>query len=479
MATTRPARLTVLASLATLAFAAAACGGTTELDSGDGVDERDGTDELLEQAGATTIALAESDDELDNPERGFYGSYNLVQGTQAHEVVAEGHTLAISVVNLRDFRTGLISSSFLQDLRDGFDGARAAGIKIILRFKYNDDYTADAPLPLVLQHIEQLAPIIRDNADVIAVVQGGFVGAHGEWHSSTFDLDVNPDARRAIIGALLDAVPASRSVQIRKPEYKYDFLDGTVTADEAFTASDRARLGHHNDCFLASSSDYGTYESSSEKELVAADSKFVPMGGETCALHERNTCENALAEMAQLHWTYLNRDYHQGVIARWVEDNCDGEIRNRLGYRLVAEQVIHSAKVAPGGVLAVQLDLANRGFAAPINERPLELVLSNGSERHVATLDHDARRLPAGSTTMVAARLRLPAGMAPGTYSLSLRLPDAAPSLADDPRYSIRLANVDAWDDATGDNLLSQAIVVDASMGGDIDTTATELHQLR
>ena len=42
-------------------------------------------------------------------------------------------------------------------------------------------------------------------------------------------------------------------------------------------------LGHHNDCFLASSTDYGTYDDvGKEYPYLEQDTKYVPMGGETC-----------------------------------------------------------------------------------------------------------------------------------------------------------------------------------------------------
>ena len=46
-----------------------------------------------------------------------------------------------------------------------------------------------------------------------------------------------------------------------------------------------------------------------------------------------------------------------------------------------------------------------------------------------------------------------------GDYKLYLNLPDPYPTLHDDPRYSIRLANDSVWDEATGYNLLTTVTV--------------------
>jgi hypothetical protein len=42
-----------------------------------------------------------------------------------------------------------------------------------------------------------------------------------------------------------------------------------------------------------------------------------------------------------------------------------------------------------------------------------------------------------------------------GEYKLYLNLPDPYPSIHDDPRFSIRLANENMWDETTGYNLLA------------------------
>ena len=58
--------------------------------------------------------------------------------------------------------------------------ARKAGIKIILRFAYSIAMDEpDAPLSVILQHLDQLKPILQENKDVIAVLQAGFIGSWG------------------------------------------------------------------------------------------------------------------------------------------------------------------------------------------------------------------------------------------------------------------------------------------------------------
>lgn len=410
-----------------------------------------------------TTSLEESNADLTNPERGFYASVNLLNAPNMSDDRDNGNTLLLALVRLDGYRDRPLDAAFFSALQAGFDRGAAAGVKFILRFSYNASFGDDAPLSRVLGHIAQLEPYLVANADVISVVQAGFIGAWGEWHASTNGLD-NTQARSSILNALLDAVPTNRFVQIRTPMFKDTLLPGgPISEEESFSSSARARVGHHNDCFLSSSSDVGTYASPVEdwKEYIAEDTLAVPMGGETCAVYApRAGCGTALDEMEFMHWTYINSEYHLGVIDGWDQQGCLDEINQRLGYRLAVTEVSHAAEVTPGGWLPVELEIFNRGFAAPFNERPAYLVLSGNGVQHIERIDStDPRRWYSGGS-FVTTEMTVPSNFAPGTYSLHLWLPDASESLSADPRYAIRLANVGGWDDDTGYNLLANDVVV-------------------
>ena len=206
---------------------------------------------------------------------------------------------------LDNYRTRPLDQNGLNVIRSVFSTARSKGLKLVIRFVYNDGpgsttdpnlANPDAPIELVLQHIEQLKPILVENADVIAVMQAGFVGHWGEWHSSKY---LHPlEYRKAIVDALLAALPKERMIQIRYPRYKQIWYQTPLTAQEAFSGSDKSRIAHHNDCFLRDQDDAGTYKSVSAqipkiistycdgkdaiscwKDFVATESQFTPVGG--------------------------------------------------------------------------------------------------------------------------------------------------------------------------------------------------------
>jgi hypothetical protein len=425
------------------------------------------------------VTFEPTDELLLNPERGFYASANLVDAPDLSDLRASGVTLVHSYVRLDDYRTSDLPASLLEQVAAGFERAREAGVKVILRFAYNfgpyPDSEPDAPKSWVLQHIQQLEPLLAANSDVIAVVQAGFIGAWGEWHTSTNGL-TDPAARQEILETLVDAVPASRAVQLRYPAYKKLLYGEPLTAATAFMDSYAARVGHHNDCFVSSDTDVGTYpeaEVDAYRDYVGADSVFVPMGGETCALSPpRSECPSALLEMEKLHFTYINREFHEGVVQSWQA--CLPEMQRRLGYRLSLVSANVPQAVKPGGSFTLRVELENSGFAAPINARPVLVVLSGAEGELTALLaDVDVRRWLEGAELQ--ARLRVPSSAKTGPYRLALRLPDAALTLQQ-PEYCLRFANQGTWDETSCDNVLGNIEIAEDAAGSSVaDASAFEV----
>jgi hypothetical protein len=431
-----------------------------------------------EEAPTKVVTYAATDAVILNPERGFYATTTLVDAPDLSGLRASGATLVHSYVRLDQYRTSDLPDSLLQQASAGFDEARQAGVKVILRFAYNfgpyPNSEPDAPAAWVLKHIARVQPLLEANADVIAVVQAGFIGAWGEWHTSTNDL-TEPKTRQQILEALVSATPASRSVQLRYPPYKQAMYGAALTEANAFGSSFAARVGHHNDCFVSSETDVGTYpegQVDAFRDYVGADTAFVPMGGETCAVSApRSECASALAEMAKLHFSYINREFHEDVLSSWQP--CRQEMERRLGYRLLLESAALPEAVKPGGSFTLALQLKNEGFAAPFNARPVFVVLhGKGLSAKVQLETADPRRWLESAHLQV--RLRLPSTLPAGSYTLSLWLPDAAASLEARPEYALRLANEQVWDEATGENALGSFQVTDAAAGS-ADADATEL----
>ncbi len=424
------------------------------------------------QEGTVLRTYVATDENFDNPERGFFTQEIFPETNLSDAQFA----IIRPQVRLDDFRNRPLSEEFLNRVQASFDAVRDSGKKVVVRFQYAAE-GPDAPKDIIMRHIEQITPLLRRNADVIFALEAGFIGMWGEWHSSANGLD-NMRDRTDIMKALLAALPRNRMVTIRYPLYKqYIFNRSEPTpAAEAFGKTDYARVGHTNDCFLVNEHDAGTYLQESRdgrlggynpaiKEYVARDTRFVPMGGETCGMHERTACDNAVAEMEKLHWTFLNYDYHKGVIERWKREGCFDQIARRLGYRFELIESRFPQTLNAGEVMNFHLKLRNVGFASLFNPRPVVLVL-DGPANYRVNLPIDPRWWAPGEESTITARLMLPAGMPAGEYTLALWMPDAFESLRNRPEYAVRFANRNVWDAKKGYNKLGTLRINGTGTGG-------------
>lgn len=428
------------------------------------------------------IGYAGSDRAFHNPERGFYQQVDCSSGPldagRLRQYRRERHqSLVMCAFILGDALEQAIPPATLLLFQRQMDAVRQAGMKVVLRFAYNySDNAQDARPDLLAEHLDQLRPYLERNSDVIAVVQAGFIGSWGEWansrHYGSGTLsEENWRDRKRVFDKLLEVVPANRSVQLRTPDFKHRLAGaGALTMEDAFQRTASARTGHHNDCFLASENDWGTYRrlSPAGPDYLAADTAYVPMGGETCHYNPpRSDCPTALREMARFHWSYLNGAFHEEVLNAWRLQGCDSDIERRLGYRIGLRHGIFDRTATPGGRLRLLLTLQNDGWAAPFNPRAVDLILRSREDGavHRFPLDAEPRLWLPGRAIVLRQAVALPPSLPPGDYELLLHLPDPAPSLRDRSDYAIRLANDGLWEAGTGYHRLNAGVTVSASAG--------------
>jgi len=435
-------------------------------------------------AQTTTVNYTASTAVISNPERGFYkhtsSNSSLDQTTLTNYRLNNNITMIYREVRIDAFVSSPISAAFLTSMQNDFNKMRNAGIKCILRFSYGSDEDSDhrdATKALMLSHIAQFTPVLQANADVIAVMQAGFIGVWGEWYYTSqaefggwgyneSDLTAsNYNHRRDILNAILAALPANRQVQIRYPDMKMHlFTSSALTASQAFTETNVSRVAHHNDCFLASATDYGTYENAAtEYPYLAQETKFLAMGGETCKLNSpRSDCSTGLLEMDKFHWDFLNLDYFPEVIDGFQDQGCFPDIQKRLGYRFQLNSAILPNAAAVGTNMSVTLKIKNTGFSTPYNERHAYIVLKNLTTNQVypILMNTDPRTWLGPNEITITESLALPANITTGNYKMYLSLPDDMPSLAAKPEFAIRLANENVWESTTGYNSLNQTLSV-------------------
>lgn len=417
-----------------------------------------------------------------NPERGPYNpiAYSYINGSIPTLATAadmartreSGCSLMFSHFYLCDFMDSVIPDKVLSHIRTHFSRVREAGCKTIVRFAYSwywnaDDKTQQEPdAEIILAQIAQLKPIFEEYADIIYVVQMGFVGTYGEW---AYTSNVNTRAERSqIVKAVLDALPARRQVALRTPAHmrmtlsditgKSVKLRDTVTVATAFDGSYASRLACFNDCAFVNYNDGGTYADEADRLYWSSLSNYVILGGESCFVGDDKYCQciPSYKNLRTFHWSYLSN--HHDIIKIWKEKGCYEDASARVGYRFVLNGAAFSGSFTAGGKFGIRLCLANYGFASLINAHDLEFVIrseSDPSEEFVFKSATDPRYWQGSHYYTFAEDLVLPDALKAGSkYTLLLRIADSEVTLHDRPEYCIRFANKNVWDATTGCNRL-------------------------
>jgi len=423
-----------------------------------------------------------------NPERGFTEELNgKVSVSNPYRVKnhissnwgnSDKMTMPVVLYNFGNFKTQDLPDAILNGFDEDMQVLRDMGLKCVLRFAYTEreNDKEDAKPAWAIRHMEQLKPHLAANADVIYVLEAGFVGVWGEWYYSnnygneTQHVTAN---RRTIIENLFANVPTDRFILFRYPMIQQDYLHdkNPLTATEAFSGTEKSRMGCHNDAFLHNWGNMGTYASDDDdddpkqRQYVATQCLYTPNGGETNIDDDDNLAERmyskAPSEMSTYHWSFCGSTYAMPVIRRWRNSGIFDTLNVYMGYRYNLLDAQFSNEAAPGGKANITIRVRNAGYAPIYNERPAYIVFRNQQSTFRIQLKADPRRwAPNGFVSWINEQVDIPADAPEGIYRLYLWLPDKYESIQNDPRYAVRFANTDVWDSNTGYNNLNASIVI-------------------
>lgn len=427
-----------------------------------------------------------------NPERGFTEELSRAVTASKPNVVKgqissswgqnEKMTLAVVLYNFKNFKGQPLPEAVLNGFDEDMQELRNYGLKCVLRFAYTESQSdkVDAVPDTVQLHLEQLKPHLEANADVIYVLEAGFIGSWGEWYytknygNESQHMNAN---RRRVIQSLFANAPSDRFILFRYPMIKAEYLNDytPLTAAEAFQNTQKARMGCHNDAFLNNWGNDGTYvswdESKSDdpavRQYVADETLYVPNGGET-NVESSSTAEKVYAkapdEMSAYHWSFCGKSYATQVTNRWRSSGLFDTLNIHMGYRYNLLDAQFSDEAAPAGKMNVTIRVRNAGYAPIYNERTAYIVLQSSTKTYKLPLASDPRRwLPNGVITWINEQVDIPSDVPEGTYHLYLYMPDKYSSIAADPRYAVRFANVNVWDANTGYNDLGTTVTISNS----------------
>jgi hypothetical protein len=412
-------------------------------------------------------------------------------------------TVYLDVIKIQEYDRD-IPQSRLEAIQADIDAAREAGLKLNFRICYNYGmHFGEASEYWIDRHLDQFGPIIKKNADVIMAVDGGMYGGSGEacCNSAFLDSASNNgwsglnESGINLYKKLLSYIPSSRSMQLRYPRYKYDMLgweNGNkfpavarpLTAKNAYDGSLQARLGFYGDNFAGDVNHFGFFDAWGEPErnFTAADTKYTYMRGEVSSSTPFNN-KNGTAQMAKYHFTTFhgvgnidslglpttsNYDGWEAASAYWKKTGQYDQMTKKLGYRFTLNWAkLPAGHFSPGAAFNMQFNMSNSGWAGIVNPRNFEIVFRNTTTNAVyrAIYDGDGKGnrlfLPRDKQTKgLDVQTSLPADMADGTYDLFLHLADPYATIHDRPEYSIRLANANLWEPASGFNKLNHSITI-------------------
>ena len=409
---------------------------------------------------------------------------------------------SVSLVQTYFYLHGYIGSALPKEafrtMDTYFDKLRQLGMKAVLRFAYETEpmgtVSSGPTLEDMQVHIRQLTPYLEKNKDVIQVLQAGFIGAWGEWHSSKHHLENSTETQKRVLEMLCGMTPVHRALQVRVPAYK-NLLDKD---GECYK-----RTSFHDDFIVVDPHkwDGDMHEGTPYFKQVVSEGAYLPVDGElpwgTWSMLKEKGDDNgwivdgkktarqlflqhytslsaihnykergAPDKYSMMYWketpvceSYLKANhmpvsdrYFEKRDGRMAERNVFDYIRDHLGYRLELQELqMNRVPAEKGDQLELSLTLINRGFSTLFNEHPVYFVLIDAQNRVQEFLTEadvhqfqpyqpeDATYTPLVHT--IQARIPCPADGS--TYRLGLWIPDGSPRLKYQSRFAIRCANGD------------------------------------
>lgn len=378
------------------------------------------------------LPRTERAESLHNPYCGWYTIYRFYadqdrmqpDGEVIEQVpVQENEQLCLVEINLLPFHETPISENALQIVERIFRHFTAHQKQMIVRFLYDWEGKGILHEPkdpaIILNHMRQLSPLLKEYTRSIYILQGLFIGSWGEMHSSRY---LSERSMTRLARQLYECSGEETQIALRCPSFWRMLFQSykPLEAEAAFTGIQKARFSLFNDGMMASEDDFGTYgrvravhsETYGDKwvredELVFQNKlcKYVSNGGEAVHACNWNDGAAAIATLKAMRVSYLHGDYDEQVLAKWKtgssgsnralwrECSAYAYITAHLGYRFTIVDAALSAAPDRSGNRKASVTICNRGFAPCYHKFQVQFVVrtASGSEWYTYEVDTDTR----------------------------------------------------------------------------------------
>ena len=421
---------------------------------------------------------------LCNPYSGLYSIFRFYADSklmQPEEVIIDDisvdqdQQLCLLEINLIHFNETPLSEASLQIIRRIFQHFTNLGKQMIVRFLYDWDGKGvlhePKDLSIILNHMKQLSPLLKEYTDHIYILQGLFIGSWGEMHNSRY-----LGERQMVLLArqMYECSGEHTQIALRCPSFWRLIFKTMQPLEEetGFANIRKARFSLFNDGIMASETDYGTYGSINAKDMRSYSDKwvreeelefqyklcrYVTNGGEVIHDNPYNNVSSAIETLKKMRISYLHWKYDEQVFDKWKanrsgvtsvlwRDKTAYEyIVAHLGYRFTIEDADLSFSSDKGGTLKAIVRIQNMGFAPCYHRFRVTFVIRTTSyfEWYEYPVDTDTRRWMPGERARL--EVSIPTdGLRADKYNLCLGIYDPQTQRA------IQLANTFSSMDHTG-----------------------------
>ena len=368
---------------------------------------------LFQKRGFVPAKFIEINDELVNPERGWYQIHTFKLGEDISMKDREytlntTDTLALVLIDISNYRLKPLDELAVNQLHMIFDFFRDYRLDMVVRVVYDTIGKCMETEPedesVVISHMNTLGPILHEYSGEIFVYQGLLIGNWGEMHSSKF---LSPNRLKRLADVILKELENTAYLAVRRPAYvRILFPEGEDVR--------QSRVGLFDDAILASPTHMGTFGNQSrltsrrdkswkpdeEMEYVTELCDRVPYGGEALWTDETDELTGIRGSLSlisdyfqNLHLSYLNR-IHDPVFLQKLREmtwnkkdvfkGLDGYeyIGRHLGYRFVIRKVECNIDKSTDTV-TWEIEIDNIGFSRVFfeSESYLRGLDENGNEK--------------------------------------------------------------------------------------------------
>lgn len=375
---------------------------------------------------------------LPNPGQGWYQicTYDAAAPFDPAETFLEDGVMALVRVDIGRCRNEALGAGRLDNIRAILRFFDESGVDVILRIAYDFEGKGLEREPelfsQVREHMEELAPVLKEFEDRIVIFQGLLVGSWGEMHQSKF---LSSRRLRELEAAFRSGGNRRTWLAVRRPVF-LRMLAGPGEFPEGLFSR---RLCLFNDALGGSETDMGTYgwktraSASWEEPWVRADElEFMekarasaPFGGEIVPPEDGRALpwKETAGLLRRLGLSYLNCQHDGRALDLWKETACRtwrggpwsgvslyDYVGGRMGFRFL----VRRASVEPsgkGGGALLTVEIENTGFGSLLQEARAQLLLRSGDGAWTRReTDWDARSWLPGRRTVCQAEVPLGAG---------------------------------------------------------------------